>query len=107
VSRIVALDEGETQRIEFGLPDRVVPNPRIAAPRVAGRQLSLRVTGSDLDGNYTLAVNPRAGLVFELHNTDNAPGTWRATIDDRLEGPWVFMAVDENCNVSDFVTAGR
>jgi hypothetical protein len=107
VSRIVALDEGETQRIEFGLPNRVVPNPRIAAPRVDGRQLSLRVTGSDLDGNYTLAVNPRAGLVFELHNTDNAPGTWRATIDDRLEGPWVFMAVDENCNVSDFVTVGR
>jgi hypothetical protein len=107
VSRIVALDEGETQRIEFGLPDRRVPNPRVAAPRVDGRRLSLRVTGSDLDGNYTLAVNPKAGLVFELHNADNAPGRWRATLARRLDGPWVFMAVDENCNVSEFLTVGR
>lgn len=104
VSRIVALDEGETQAISFGLPDRQVPNPSIAAPRVEGRTLSMQVTGNDLDGNYTLAVNPRAGLVFELHNADNAPGRWRATIDRALDGPWIFMAVDENCNVSDFLT---
>jgi Carboxypeptidase regulatory-like domain len=107
VSRIVALDAGETQEIEFGLPTRVVQNPRIAAPQVDGRQLSMRVTGSDLDGNYTLAVNPGAGLVFELHNADNAPGRWRATIDEELDGPWLFLAVDENCNVSDFLTVGR
>ena len=104
VSRIVALDEGETQTISFGLPDRNIPNPSIAAPRVEGRRLSLEVTGDDLDGNYTLAVNPEAGLVFELHNADNAPGRWRATIDRGLDGPWIFMAVDENCNVSDFLT---
>jgi hypothetical protein len=106
VSRIVALDEGETQEISFGLPDRQVPNPSIAAPRVEGRRLSMQVSGSNLDGNYTLAVNPGAGLVFELHNTDNAPGRWRATIDRALDGPWIFMAVDENCNVSDFLTVG-
>ncbi|HEX7256334.1 MAG TPA: carboxypeptidase regulatory-like domain-containing protein [Gaiellaceae bacterium] len=104
VSRIVALDEGETQAISFGLPDRQVPNPSIGAPRVDGRRLSMQVTGTNLDGNYTLAVNPRAGLVFELHNADNAPGRWRATIDRALDGPWIFMAVDENCNVSDFLT---
>jgi Carboxypeptidase regulatory-like domain len=104
VSRIVALDRGETERIRFGLPDRVVPNPKIASPRVQGRTLSMRVTGSDLDGNYTLAVNPKAGLVFELHSPDNRPGIWRATISQKLAGPWVFMAVDENCNVSKFVT---
>jgi hypothetical protein len=104
VSRIVALDDGESQRIEFGLPDRVVDNPTIAAPRVAGRRLSLRVTGSDLDGNYTLAVNPRAGRVFELHRPGNEPGIWTAALDEELEGPWIFMAVDENCNVSDFRT---
>jgi len=104
VSRIVALDEGETQTISFGLPDRVVPNPAIAAARVEGRRLSMEVTGNNLDGNYTLAVNPKAGLVFELHNADNAPGRWRATIDQDLEGRWIFMAVDENCNVSDFLT---
>jgi hypothetical protein len=106
VSRIVALDEGETQEISFGLPDRQVSNPSIAAPRVDGRRLAMQVTGSNLDGNYTLAVNPGAGLVFELHNADNAPGRWSATIDRALDGPWIFMAVDENCNVSDFLTVG-
>jgi hypothetical protein len=50
---------------------------------------------------------PGAGLVFELHNADNAPGRWRATIDKELDGPWFFLAVDENCNVSDFLTVGR
>jgi hypothetical protein len=104
VSRIVALDEGETQTISFGLPDRNIENPSIAAPRAEGRRLSMEVTGNDLDGNYTLVVNPEAGLVFELHNAGNAPGRWRATIDQDLEGPWIFMAVDENCNVSDFLT---
>jgi Carboxypeptidase regulatory-like domain len=104
VSRIVALDEGETQEVSFGLPDRLVPNPSIADPRVEGRRVSMQVTGDDLDGNYTLAVNPRAGLVFELHNADNAPGRWSAMIDRALGGPWIFMAVDENCNVSDFIT---
>jgi len=104
VSRIVALNEGEAQDISFGLPDRLVPNPTIAAPRVEGRRVSMQVTGDDLDGNYTLAVNRRAGLVFELHNADNAPGRWSTTIDRALDGPWIFMAVDENCNVSDFLT---
>jgi len=104
VSRIVALDEGETQTISFGLPDRNVPNPSIEAPRVEGRRLSMEVTGNDLDGNYTLGVNPEAGLVFELHNPDNAPGRWTAAIDRELDGPWIFLAVDENCNVSDFLT---
>ena len=104
VTRIVALDEGETQTISFGLPNRNVPNPSIARPRVEGRRVSMEVTGNDLDGNYTLAVNPEAGLVFELHNAANAPGRWRATIDRDIDGPWIFMAVDENCNVSDFLT---
>lgn len=104
VSRIVALDDGERQRIEFGLPDRVVTNPSIADPRVMGRRLSMRVTGSDLDGNYTLAVNVRSGRVFELHRPENRPGVWKATLDEELRGPWIFMAVDQNCNVSDFLT---
>jgi hypothetical protein len=104
VSRIVALEEGETEEIEIGLPDRVVPNPTISAPRVEGLALSLDVRGQNLDGNYTLAVNPGAGLVFELHATGNAPGRWSTTIPDPLPGPWVFMAVDEQCNVSEFLT---
>jgi hypothetical protein len=107
VSRIVALDKGETEIVQFGLPSRVVQNPRISAPRVEGLELSMVVRGSNLDGNYTLAVNPRAGRVFELHSIDNAPGRWRTTIAARLQGPWVFMAVDEQCNVSEFLTVSR
>jgi hypothetical protein len=104
VSRIVALDDGETQRIRFGLPDRQIDNPTVAGARVAGRELSMDVSGSNLDGNYTLAVNRGAGLVFELHNADNAPGRWRARIDRALGGLWLFVAVDENCNVSEFLS---
>lgn len=106
VSRIVALSAGETQRIRFGLPDRLVDNPRIAGARVDGRELSMQVDGSDLDGNYTLAVNRDAGLVFELHNADNEPGRWQARIERELGGPWTFLAVDENCNVSEFLSVG-
>jgi hypothetical protein len=104
VSRIVALGDGETQRVRFGLPDRRIENPQIDDARVDGLELSMNVTGSNLDGNYTLAVNRDAGLVFELHNADNAPGRWNARIDRVLGGPWMFLAVDENCNVSDFLT---
>jgi Carboxypeptidase regulatory-like domain len=104
VSRIVALEDGERQDVRFGLPDRVVGNPAVSAPIVEGTQLSMTVEGRDLDGNYTLAVNPGAGLVFELHNAGNAPGTWSATIEHELDGPWIFMAVDETCNVSEFLT---
>ena len=106
VSRIVALDDGERQEVRFGLPDRVVENPTISNPTVNGMSLAMTVAGSNLDGNYTLAVNPSAGLVFELHNAGNAPGTWSATIDRELGGPWIFMAVDEECNVSEFLTVG-
>jgi Carboxypeptidase regulatory-like domain len=104
VSRIVAVEDGERQEVRFGLPDRIVENPTISRPAVEGRTLSLTVEGSDLDGNYTLAVNPEAGLVFELHNADNAPGTWSARTERELEGLWIFMAVDETCNVSEFLT---
>jgi hypothetical protein len=62
------------------------------------------VQGTDLDPNYTLAVNPGAGLVFELHAAGELPGIWSAMIDEKLDGPWIFLAVDKQCNVSDFVT---
>lgn len=104
VSRIVALEEGESVEVQFGLPDRLVPNPTISKPSVTGLELAMTVQGNDLDGNYTLAVNPRAGLVFELHSPDNAPGRWSTTLERQLAGPWLFLAVDENCNVSEFLT---
>jgi len=106
VSRIVVLELGGNVEIQFGLPDRVVPNPTIARPTVTGLELAMNVRGSDLDGNYTLAVNPRAGVVYELRSPDNAPGRWSTTISKRLRGPWIFMAVDQNCNISDFLTVG-
>ena len=104
VSRIVALDEGETETVNFGLPTRIVPNPTISKPAVSGTSLSMTVAGTNLDGNYTLAVNPKAGITVELHNADNAPGRWSATSPSALPGPWVFLGVDEQCNVSDFLT---
>lgn len=107
VSRIVALDEGETQEIQFGLPDREVGNPTISAPNVeelgTGLRLSMDVQGSNLDPNYTLAVNPGAGVVFELHAPGERPGLWSAEIEQQPPGPWIFMAVDKSCNVSDFL----
>lgn len=104
VSRIVALDEGETETVNFGLPNRIVPNPTISKPAVSGTSLSMTVAGSNLDGNYTLAVNPKAGITVELHNAGNAPGRWSATSPSALPGPWVFLSVDEQCNISDFLT---
>lgn len=104
VSRIVALGPGETQTANFGLPTRIVPNPSISKPAVSGTRLSMTVTGSNLDGNYTLAVNPKAGITVELHNAGNAPGRWSASSLSALPGPWVFLGVDEQCNVSDFLT---
>ena len=104
VSRIVALGAGATQAIDFGLPDRVVQNPAISSAAVKNRRLSRTVRGQGLDGNYILAVNPRSGLVYELQNANDAPGRWTRTVPRRLPGPWVFLAVDHQCNVSQFLT---
>lgn len=104
VSRIVALAAGSTQTIDFGLPRRVVPNPSISGARVDGRRLSMTVRGSSLDANYTLAVNPRSGLVFELRNPTGGAGRWSRVTPRRLPGPWVFLAVDHQCDTSAFLT---
>ncbi len=108
VSRIVALNDHQTATIDFGLPNRVIPNPVVTRPHVvrttAGTALSMTVTGSALDPNYTLAVNPHAGLVFELHRPDGGPGLWKRAISRRLPGRWIFLAVDHQCNISGFLT---
>ncbi len=106
VSRIVVLGRGAAQTIDFGLPHRVVRNPNISAARVAGTRLSMTVRGSSLDANYTLAVNPASGLVFELRNASGGAGRWTRTVPKRLAGPWVFLAVDHQCNTSGFLTVG-
>ncbi len=108
VSRIVALGDHQTATIDFGLPNRVIPNPVVAHPHVvrtaAGTALAMTVTGNALDPNYTLAVNPDAGLVFELHRPDGGAGLWTRTISRRLPGRWIFLAVDHQCNISGFLT---
>ncbi len=109
VSRIVALEHGRRATIDFGLPDRVLPNPVVSSPRVelarTGLRVSMRATGSSLDPNYTLAVNPASGRVFELRRRGDGPGRWSRTITERLPGRWIFLAVDHQCNISDFITA--
>lgn len=108
VSRIVALDDRETKTIDFGLPDRVIPNPTISAPSVArtatGTKVAMTVAGQSLDPNYILAVNPDSGLVFELRRPDGGPGRWARSIPRRLPGRWIFLAVDHQCDVSSFLT---
>lgn len=108
VSRIVALANRQTATIDFGLPNAVIPNPTISAARVrrAGNAttVSMTVRGGSLDPNYTLAVNTRAGLVFELHRPDGGPGLWKRTISRKLPGRWIFLAVDHQCNISTFLT---
>jgi len=108
VSRIVAVNAGQTQEAHFGLPDRVVDNPKVSKAKAevagGGMSLSMRVDGFDLDPNYTLAVNPGAGLVFELRSASEAPGVWSAEVGETLDGPWIFLAVDKTCNVSAFLT---
>jgi hypothetical protein len=107
VSRIVALDDREQATVDFGLASRVIENPEVSRPRVtsatSGTRLEMTVTGSSLDPNYTVAVNPGTGLVFELGRADGGPGVWSRTIDRRLPGRWVFLAVDHQCNISDFL----
>ncbi len=107
VSRIVALARGARETIDFGLPDRRIANPVVLRAVVSGRRLAMTVDGQSLDGNYTLAANPRSGLVFELHNADDAAGRWTRSIPRALPGPWVFFAVDHQCNISGFLTVAR
>ena len=104
VSRIVALGAGATQTVDFGIPHRVIRNPTVSAARVDGRRLSMTVRGNSLDANYTLAANPKSGLVFELRNPTGGPGHWSRVTPRRLPGPWVFLAVDHQCDTSAFLT---
>ena len=109
VSRIVALRHHQTATIDFGLPNRVIPNPTVANPRVVttanSTTATMTVTGNSLDPNYTLAVNAAAGLVYELHHPGGGSGVWTRTVARSLPGRWIFLAVDHQCDTSDFITA--
>jgi hypothetical protein len=107
VSHFAALKPGGSGTVDFGLPTRSLATPTISSPRVRsagpGETLSMTVRGPNLDPNYTLAINPGSGRVFELHSPGNRAGTWSRTIGADLAGPWIFVAVDRICSVSAFI----
>jgi mono/diheme cytochrome c family protein len=112
VSRVVEVDEGESVDVAFGLPDRAIANPEISSPRVertaTGVRLSARLDGFSLDRNYTIAVNPDAGRTFELRalttpEGETRAGVWSREVEGGFTGDWIFLAVDETCNGSEFL----
>ena len=113
VTRIVVTEAGTEARADVGLPRQAATNPTISdalVEQVGGDlRLSMRVEGSQLDRNYTLAVNRGSGAAFELRadgSTDEAEGRWSRTVPTNgLSGDWIFLAVSHACTVSNFITA--
>lgn len=113
VARVLEVTENGSANADFGLPDRNIKNPKLSKPTVTvsggSTKLTLDIDGSNLDRNYTIAVNPSAGRVFEIRaltdaQGDTIPGTWTREIDgETLTGEWIFLAADETCNVSEFL----
>ena len=112
VARVFEVADGQTATADFGLAGRRVPNPKISAPRVSvasgSTTVAMTLAGGSLDRNYTVAVNPAAGRVFELRAKTDAqgeptPGEWTREIEGTFDGQWIFLATDENCNVSEFL----
>ncbi len=112
VSHLLTTTAGETTRADVGLPEQASENPIISDARVTSTGdslvLSMDVQGSKLDRNYTLAVNPDSGRVFELRATpdgsENA-GLWTRTVPAAgLTGGWIFVAVSHLCEVSNMLT---
>ena len=112
VSKAIEVASGATTNADFGLPSRKVQNPNISNPTVrkvpGGVQLGLRLAGFSLDRNYTIAVNVSAGRVYELRARTNGagetqPGIWKRNAKGSFKGKWIFLAVDETCNGSEFL----
>jgi Carboxypeptidase regulatory-like domain len=108
VSHLVALSPGGHANVDFGLARSGVDTPAIRrakiVPRRGGEDIQMNVSGTNLDPNYTLAVNVPAGRVFELHNPGSRAGVWSRRIPERLRGKWIFLAVDRLCSASAFIT---
>ena len=70
VTHYLTTQSGKTTTVDVGLPKQVNGNPKIAdakIERVGNKlRLSMTVTGSALDRNYTLAVNAKSGDSFEI-----------------------------------------
>lgn len=112
VSHLLTTAAGQTTVADVGLPTEATETPTISAAKVQrqGDQLvlSMDVQGARLDRNYTLAVNPDSGRVFELRATPDGseqPGPWSRTVPAAgLDGGWIFLAVSHNCNVSNMIS---
>jgi hypothetical protein len=112
VSHLLTTESGATAQADVGLPTQALQNPTISNAQVTESggqvQLSVDVAGSQLDRNYTLAVNPDSGRVFELRANPpggETPGTWsRAVPAAGLTGRWVFVAISHLCTVSNMLT---
>jgi hypothetical protein len=109
VSHLLTTAAGATTRADVGLPTEAARTPRIGHARVvpsgAGAlRLAMDVSGRNLDRNYTLAVNPDSGRVFELRASpagSETPGTWTTLVPSAgLRGRWLFVAIDHLCEVS-------
>ena len=113
VTRYLTTQKGAVTSADVGLPTEVPGNPKISAAKVvrAGGKLriSMKVSGSSLDRNYTLAVNTRSGDSVELRakgTADEAPGVWSAEVPAAGHGgSWTFFAVTHLCTVSNFLSA--
>ena len=112
VSHLLTTEAATTAKADVGLPQEATETPTISNARVVRHgdqlQLSMDVQGARLDRNYTLAVNPGSGRVYELRATppgSEAPGTWTRTVPVAgLSGRWVFVAISHLCNVSNMLT---
>ena len=113
VTRYITTAKGAVTRADVGLPKEVPGNPKVTDAKVVrvGNKLrvSLNVSGSGLDRNYTLAVNSRSGDSVELRaqgKADEAPGLWSAEVPAAGHGgSWTFFAVTHLCTVSNFLSA--
>jgi hypothetical protein len=111
VSHLLTTTAGATTPADVGLPAEASRTPRVAGARVTRRgsqlDLAMDVQGQGLDRNYTLAVNPASGRVFELRADpagSETPGAWSRTVPATgLSGRWLFVAIDHLCEVSNML----
>ena len=113
VTRYLTTKEGAVTTANVGLPNEVPGNPKVTGAKVvrvgSKLRISMNVSGSGLDRNYTLAVNTQSGDAIELRaqgSADESPGAWSAEVAAAGHGgSWTFFAVTHLCTVSNFMSA--
>ena len=113
VTRYLTTRKGAVTTADVGLPNEVPGNPKVTAAKVVRvgdkLRISMNVSGSGLDQNYTLAVNTLSGDAVELRSqggSTESPGAWSAEVPAAGHGgAWTFFAVTHLCTVSNFLSA--